>query len=968
MKRSLLATCVGLSLFFGCKSALPATNPTQESTPSDPVAATQASTPGSPAPAQATNYSAERYRVVDQPDEIVSILDNGATVIAKHIDSPVVAMRAYTYTGGSFEGKWLGGGLSHLLEHLVAGGSNGRRTEEQNRDLLQRIGNNSNAYTSDDHTAFFVNTTKPHMEEAVDLVTGWVLTADIKPAEYRREYQVVQRELEMGKGDPDRQFEMLTQMNRYRVSPLRVPVIGYQAVIQGLSRDDVYTYYKLAYQPNNLVFSVSGDFPPEEMLKAVRKHVGDVPPGREFSRDVPAEPPVLSPRTVTATFPRLGQAKLELAFPSVRLTSQDLYALDLLSAILGQGESSTLVEEIRDNQQLVSGISVGDNTPSYVEGTFAIDMQLDAEKIPTATKAVLDQLEKLKTQPIDPERIKAAQTQIRTTHIKSMQTAEEVASDLATSYMFTGDIHFNDRYVEKISQVTGEQLMAIANKYLDRRKLITSSLLPAEYVGAAGLPKAEDLLRAAAPTTKSATTAPSEQITRVELENGTVLIHKQIATTPLVTISLYSLGGLTAEDAKTNGLGNLTMQMLPRGTTKRSAQQIAEFFDSIGGELNTGCGNNSWFWQANCLKEDFPKAMEAYADVINNPTFPDAELKPMKDRIAAEIDSEDADWEQQALRFFKQKYYGPTNSPYQFLPMGTKENVAKFTADDAKHWYNDKVLGNRRVLAIFGDVDLNQAQTLAATYFGGGPKAPPLASTPPQDAVPTSDQSTPFINVQRVDVNPTEQKLAGIFIGFNAHPVIGNPINFPITVADTMCSGYGYPTGYLFDTLRGRGLVYVVDAQNIPGQSQKTPGTFLVMAGCEPSKVNEVIDLILENIARLQGSEHDMRLDWFDRSKQLITTFDAMDNETPAAQATQAALDELYGLGYDYHQHFAERINAVKFPEVPAVARGLLRDCVITISTPQPEIVNKATGKREYRSFPPVDLTPRGVQHDTRGQ
>ena len=110
-----------------------------------------------------------------------------------------------------------------------------------------------------------------------------------------------------------------------------------------------------------------------------------------------------------------------------------------------------------------------------------------------------------------------------------------------------------------------------------------------------------------------------------------------------------------------------------------------------------------------------------------------------------------------------------------------------------------------------------------------------------------------------------------------------------------------------------------------------------------------------------------MQVGWFQRSKQLITTSDALDNETPAAQASQAALDELYGMGYDYHQRFGEYINAVKLADVPAVARARLRDCVITVSTPRPDRVNKTTGKREYQSFPPVDLTPRGVQHDTRG-
>jgi zinc protease len=140
-----------------------------------------------------------------------------------------------------------------------------------------------------------------------------------------------------------------------------------------------------------------------------------------------------------------------------------------------------------------------------------------------------------------------------------------------------------------------------------------------------------------------------------------------------------------------------------------------------------------------------------------------------------------------------------------------------------------------------------------------------------------------------------------------------------------------------------------------------------VLAGCEPDKVNEVIDLTLLNIARLQGTADDLRADWFDRSKQLINTSEAMDNETPAAQASQAALDELYGLGYDWHDKFAERINAVRLPDVPATARALLRDCVITVSTPKPDLVKRTTGKREYGSFPPVDLTPRGVQHDTRG-
>ncbi|HTL29554.1 MAG TPA: pitrilysin family protein, partial [Tepidisphaeraceae bacterium] len=336
-----------------------------------PIAATKPSAQAAPQeqsvattkPASSVDYGAESHRIVSEADEIVSVLQNGATVIVKRVSSPVVAVRAYAATGGAFEGRWLGGGLSHLLEHLVAGGSDARRTEAENRDLLQKMGNNSNAYTTYDHTAFFVNTTPPHMEEAVDLVTGWMLGAKITPAEYRREYEVVQRELEKDKGEPDRVFDELAQMNRYRETTARVPVIGYQEVIQGLSRDDVYEYYKLAYQPSNLVFVVTGDLAPEKMLQTVQRNVRDAKPGRVFLHEVPPEPRVDAPRTMVATFPKLGEAKLRLAYPTVSLHHPDLYALDLLATILASSESSIFVEELRDRQQLVQAIGASSDTP-----------------------------------------------------------------------------------------------------------------------------------------------------------------------------------------------------------------------------------------------------------------------------------------------------------------------------------------------------------------------------------------------------------------------------------------------------------------------------------------------------------------------------------------------------------------------------------------------------------------------------
>jgi zinc protease len=909
-------------------------------------------------------YGAETARLINQPDEIVSILRNGTTVIVKRIPSPVVAVRGYCLTGGVYEGRWLGGGLSHLLEHLVAGGSSQRRTEAQNKSLLQRIGNDSNAYTTMDHTAFFVNTTISHLDEAVDLVTGWMLGARITVPEYRREYQVVQRELERGKGVPDQVFWNLILANRYHVSPTRVPVIGYQEVIQGLSRDDVYSYYQLAYQPNNMIFSVVGDIDPEKMLAVVRRNVADCKPGRVFSHDVTQEPPVLGPRTLVATFPHLGPARVDLSFASVRLDNPDLYALDLLATVLGGGESSILVEDLRDRQQLVSNIGCGDWTPAFDSGSFQIDFDADPSQVQAAIAAALADVAEVRDHGVSDDRLARAKVQTRMGRLKSMQTSADVAASLAIDYMTTGDPHFSDRYVERIAQVGAAEVQAVARKYLDAGRLITTVLLPSEAVGSGGLPKAVDLIRPSS-TSVSAATAGPQAVQRFVLDNGTVLLLKRFTNTPLVSVQMYSVGGVTAEDASTNGLGNLTMSMLRRGAGTHSAQQIAEFFDSIGGDLSTSCGNNTWSWTMGCAKDDLPAALAEYADIVLHPTFPDSETAEMKQRLAAAIAGQDADWHSRAFRFFKQKFFGPKNSPYQFVPIGTIENLQKFTTAQMKDWYTSKVLAAPRVLAIFGDVDTQTAKDLAARYLGGGPTAPAIAAAGPYASPAQSiDDQTPFLNVQRVEIQKTEQGPASVVIGFDSHGIIGEPAEATGIRAFTLAGGFSYPTGYIFETLRGLGLSYEAAALGSPGRSVQFPGGAIAYAACEPRNVNQVASILLMNMARLQSSDADMQPDWFARSGNLITTADALEHETPDAQAQRVALDELFGLGFDYHNQFGAQINAVTLDDIRAFARGRLRDCVVTICTPDPEGVQIATGRREYGSFPTVDLTPKGIQLD----
>ena len=955
-------------LISGCAS----TNPLNSKGGSSEIGATTK-------PALDIDYSEEAYRVVADKNLVCTVLKNGLTIIAKRISSPVVSVQGLCHTGSVYEGKWLGGGLSHLLEHLLAGGGNERRTEQQNRDLLQNIGDNSNAYTSYDTTVFFVNTTAPHLTEAVDLVTGWMFTAKIPQAEYKREYEVVQRELEKDLGEADWAFSQLSVSNRYLLNPIRMPIVGYQDVIRGLSRDDVYAYYRLAYVPQNIIIGVAGNLDPEEMVQAVRKYAGNVPPARVPSKAIVDEPPVSAPRTSVATFPKLGQAKLEIAFPSVKQYAPDMYALDVLGAVLGSGESSILVEEVRDKLHWVSAIAAGDNAPAFVEGSFQIDMEVAPDKIQPATDAVLGILDRVKKEGVSEERLARAKTQLRAADAFNRQSAETVSTTLVFSYMSTG--YPEDTTLANYEKVTAEQIKAVANKYFDRGKLLTTALLPAiegkELTPAGQLTAATDLLRKAVSTTQNAmASAENSTPTRLELQDGTVVLLKRVATAPVVSMQLYSLGGLTAEDSKTNGIGNLAMQLVPRGTATRSAQEIATFFDSIGGQLQTTSGNNSWAWQVQFLRDDLSRAMEVFADVVKHPAFPEDEVKEMKVRVGAALDSQDQNWMTGGNRFFHKVRFGPSGSPYQFTALGTKENVEAFKSEQLKEWYSEKVLKGKRVLAIYGDIDVNAAKLLVQKSFGA--MKPPEQLTGKHEGTILSPSGTlrvhdasgaskviPDVNVEKVEIQKWANPEAAVFIGYQSGSLVNDSARDVLVMADTLTSGFTYPTGYIFETLRGMGLVYDANAQNFWGLNQKLPGTFWAYAGCDPKNVDVCVDQILLNIARLQGTDKDIDLDWFKRSKNLISSVDAMEHETAAAQASEAAIDELLGLGFNSHADFTKRINAVTVDQVRETAKQRLRNCVIAISTNNPELVKTKTGTRKYATFPPVDLAPQGVQHDT---
>jgi len=317
-------------------------------------------------------------------------LTNGTVVLVQeNHTAPVATVRCFIRnTGSAYEGKDLGAGLSHLLEHLVAGGSTTKRTEKEVNDLMDSLGGQTNAYTSDEVTAFYIDCPSKGALQALELIAENMQFSTIPEAEFKREMGVVQRELEMG--EADRRRVMYNKMKQliFQQHPVRHPTIGYISVVQQVKREEVLDFYHNRYVPQNLVFVITGDVKTEEILTDLVKHLKGFHRTTERGVTLQEESDQASPRKMTLEMEG-ATTDLAVAWPTVPLQHPDLYALDVASYILTNGNSSRLVKRLRVDRPLVTSMESASYTPGFVKGWFQVHTSSDPANV-----QVVSELEK----------------------------------------------------------------------------------------------------------------------------------------------------------------------------------------------------------------------------------------------------------------------------------------------------------------------------------------------------------------------------------------------------------------------------------------------------------------------------------------------------------------------------------------------------------------------------------------------
>jgi zinc protease len=343
----------------------------------------------------------------------------------------LVSVEVFVRAGSIYEQEYLGSGLSHFFEHLIHGGTTSTRSEAESSRLLESIGNNSNAYTTVDHTAYYINTTTEHWRTAADLLADWMLHSSMTPEEFEREKGVVQRELEQNLDNPEQMLAQTAMETRFQVHPARYPVIGYKELVQKVSRDDLVRITSVC-TPQQYAAGVVGDMQTPSALEHIRATFG------RDSADLPAisppeEPPQLGKRTVVKEM-GVSQATMSLSFVPSRVTHPHLYPLDILAYILANGNSARLVRRIQEEQQLVYAIQASSYTPAYAAGTMTVSAALAPNHLAAAEAAILQELYRLREELVSPQELAKAKKQKLADYVFERQTVEQRAHALGLRY------------------------------------------------------------------------------------------------------------------------------------------------------------------------------------------------------------------------------------------------------------------------------------------------------------------------------------------------------------------------------------------------------------------------------------------------------------------------------------------------------------------------------------------------------
>jgi zinc protease len=852
-------------------------------------------------------------------------LPNGLEVILSEDHRlPIVTANLWYHVGPANEAAGRTG-FAHLFEHLMFQGSK-HTPHDSHFQMLEAAGATGiNGTTDYDRTNYFETVPSNRLELALWIESdrmGYLLDA-IDQKEFANQQDVVRNERRQSVenrpyGNAE---EELVHMLYPQNHPYYANVIGSHADIQAAKLEDAREFFKRYYAPNNASLAIVGDFDPAATKKLVDKYFGPLKRGPAVPAINVQTPKITMERRKTVPdrveLPRVYMAWLT---PSV-FKPGDAEAV-IAGDILGGGRASRLY------QKLVYEKQIAQNVEAYQQSLLlGSQFQIDATARPGHTaeeleKAINDELELLRTKPVEQREIDQARNTIETQTIGRLENLNGVANMLNeyNHYLKTPDYLQKD--IERIRAVTPASLMAFAREHLqpNARAVVyavkgTPELgpqVPTPPAPTAAGTGTESVNPDAAWRNEIPKPGPAKALQvpvpeTAQLANGLTLILSTRRGLPVVAANLVVKSGSDTNPADAPGLANFTVSMLDQGTTTRTAVQIANQVAELGATVNANSSMDASFVTARSLKKNFASTLDIAADIALHPSFPAEEIERQRSSRLAQLVQQRENANVLAVRVSNLALYGDRH-PYGYTELGTEASVRALTRDAMLNFWKQNFVPNNAALVVAGDITMAELRPLAEKVFAGWQRGMPAM---PSLTAPASTQARILI-VDRPGAPQTQLRIAAI--GAPRSVPEFQPIQVMNTALGGLFSsrinmnlreehGYTYGAGSGFDFRRGA-------------------GPFAIAAGVRTDVTAPAVTEILKEVRGM--TESPMKTEELARAKDARTQSLPAGFQTSQAAAGSFAQVFIYDLGLDYFSHVAERVNAVTADQSLAAAKKYL--------------------------------------------
>ncbi len=405
----------------------------------------------------------------------ITKLDNGLKVmILENHQVPQVNISTTVKIGAKNETEFFHG-ATHLLEHLILFRGTDEMTGEELGDAMKAHGAYFNGYTSADWTDFVISLPKENLDFALKIHADMLFRSNFPKEEMDKERQAVLEEINISEDNPANKAYWSTLKTLYGNHPYALSVLGTKEKVSSVPRDSVYAYYKRYYAPNNMTMVIIGDIDATKTLEKVRENFADFPSGWE-AEDIYAAPPKRDKISEIKITKDVNQAYLMMSTIGPKSDSPDQFPLDIMSNLLGSGESSRFWKKLQDELGLVYSANYNFYTSKY-EGIMFSFATLDPANLTSAEEAINEIITDVKQNGFTAKELQKAKNVIKTNYYTSMERGLNKADNYAQYDSYIG-YQFYESYPDNIEKVTLAQLNDAAKKYLTTDSYIKTMVVP----------------------------------------------------------------------------------------------------------------------------------------------------------------------------------------------------------------------------------------------------------------------------------------------------------------------------------------------------------------------------------------------------------------------------------------------------------------------------------------------------------